>query len=146
MTALTIDTTTKTPVHSVVAVICDILLPLSVGERMRAMEAIAASLGISNPAARTPGERAAQPISGSPTVPLPQVTVNMTNGVPTAVPAPAVGLATPRSYRGPNGSSVSIGAPRGRAMLRTTQGNVGRVVVGGPHPSTSTPETSYRCR
>lgn len=36
----------KTPVHSVVAVVCDILMPLSDEERIRALDAIKVSLGI----------------------------------------------------------------------------------------------------
>lgn len=44
----------KTPVHSVVAVICDILTPLTNDERVRAMDAIATSLGIDYQAGRPP--------------------------------------------------------------------------------------------
>jgi hypothetical protein len=142
-------TSQKTPVHSAVAVICDILTPLSNDERMRAMEAIAASLGILNPAARaTAGGHAVQP-----TTPLPLVAINMAsppiNGT-ALVPVRPVGLATPRSYRGANGSSVSIGALPGtpRAVV---QGDVNRVVVGGASRSPSGPTVpvlgnSYRCR
>jgi hypothetical protein len=46
----------KTPVHSVVAVICDILMPLSNDERIRAIDAVFTSLGMPKPRAAPVGE------------------------------------------------------------------------------------------
>lgn len=39
----------KTPVHSVVLVICDILTPLSNDERVRSLDAVRSSLGMMRP-------------------------------------------------------------------------------------------------
>lgn len=45
------DPMQKTPVHSVVLVICDILTPLSDDERVRSLDAVRSSLGMMQPEA-----------------------------------------------------------------------------------------------
>lgn len=90
-----IDTTKteKNPVHSVVAVICDILTPLTNEERVRAMDAIATSLGIDYQSAR----------------PAAQLTASVDN-IPfePAPPRRPTSNARGGTFRGGGGSSVTV--------------------------------------
>ncbi len=74
-------TSSKTPLHAVVSVICDCLSDLTADDQARALEAARVTLGLKAPVARDP-DRSFQEVSRAA---LPTVQVEMMGGAPMVV-------------------------------------------------------------